>query len=89
MRYKTSKALEQAVKAAAVKLGRDTNGAIAGFYHDRFLCRVFSESEAPPRFRGCRSGRGGRGGLDTTCPSRQGDGACLESRKAGLDFSTS
>ncbi len=45
MRHKTPKALEQAVKAAAVKSGRDTNRAIAGFYHDRFLCRVFSESE--------------------------------------------
>ena len=45
MRYKTPKALEQAVKAAAVKSGRDTNRAIAGFYHDRFLCRVFASSE--------------------------------------------
>ena len=42
MRCKTPKALEQAVKAAAKKSGRDTNRAIAGFYHDRFLCRVFA-----------------------------------------------
>ena len=45
MRYKTPKALEQAVKAAAVRSGRDTNRAIAGFYHDRFLCRVFASSK--------------------------------------------
>ena len=45
MRYKTPKALEQAVKAAAKKSGRDTNKAIAGFYHDRFLCRVFAADE--------------------------------------------
>ena len=45
MRYKTPKALEQAVKAAAVKSDRGTNRAIAGFYHDRFLCRIFSADE--------------------------------------------
>ena len=45
MRYKTPKALEQAVKAVAVKSDRDTSRAIAGFYHDRFLCRVFSADE--------------------------------------------
>ena len=45
MRHKTPKAPEQAVKAAAVKSGRDTNKAIAGFYHDRFLCRTFASSE--------------------------------------------
>ena len=45
MRYKTPKALEQAVKAAAVKSDRDTSRAIAGFYHDRFLCRLFSADE--------------------------------------------
>ena len=45
MRYKTPKALEQAVKSAAVKSDRDTNKAIAGFYHDRFLCRTFASSE--------------------------------------------
>ena len=45
MRYKTPRALEQAVKAAAKKSGRDTNRAIAGFYHDRFLCRVFATDE--------------------------------------------
>lgn len=45
MRYKTPKALEQAVKAAAVKSDRDTSKAIAGFYHDRFLCRTFASSE--------------------------------------------
>ena len=45
MRYKTSKALEQAMKAAAAKSDRDTHEAISGFYHDRFLCRVFASSE--------------------------------------------
>ena len=45
MRYKTPKALEQAVKAAAAKSDRDTSKAIAGFYHDRFLCRTFTSSE--------------------------------------------
>ena len=46
MRYRTPKALEQAVKAAAVKSGRNTNRAIAGFYHDQFLCRVYASSES-------------------------------------------
>ena len=45
MRYKTPRALEQAVKAAARKSSRDTSRAIAGFYHDRFLCRVFAADE--------------------------------------------
>lgn len=34
--------MEQAVKAAAKASGRDANKAIQAFYHDRFLCRVFS-----------------------------------------------
>ncbi len=41
-RYKTYRAMEQAVKAAAKASGRDVNRAIQAFYHDRFLCRVFS-----------------------------------------------
>ena len=41
-RYKTYRAMEQAVKAAAKSSGRDINKAIQAFYHDRFLCRVFS-----------------------------------------------
>ena len=45
MKYKTPRALEQAVKAEAAKSDRDTNRAIAGFYHDRFLCRVFASEE--------------------------------------------
>ena len=45
MKYKTPQALEQAVKAAASKSGRDTHEAITEFYHDRFLCRVFSSNE--------------------------------------------
>ncbi len=40
--------MEQAVKAAAKASGRDVNKAIQAFYHDRFLCRVFSAEE--PRF---------------------------------------
>lgn len=40
--YKTYRAMEQAVKAAAKASGRDVNKAIQAFYHDRFLCRVFS-----------------------------------------------
>ncbi len=47
-RYKTYRAMEQAVKAAARASGRDVNKAIQAFYHDRFLCRVFSADE--PRF---------------------------------------
>lgn len=34
--------MEQAVKAAAKASGRDVNKVIQAFYHDRFLCRVFS-----------------------------------------------
>lgn len=41
-KYKTYRAMEQAVKAAAKASGRDVNKAIQAFYHDRFLCRVFS-----------------------------------------------
>lgn len=41
-RYKTYCAMEQAVKAAAKASGRDVNKVIQAFYHDRFLCRVFS-----------------------------------------------
>ncbi len=41
-RYKTYRAMEQAVKSAARASGRDVNKAIQAFYHDRFLCRVFS-----------------------------------------------
>jgi hypothetical protein len=41
-RYKTYRAMEQAVKSAAKASGRDVNKAIQAFYHDRFLCRVFS-----------------------------------------------
>lgn len=42
MKYKTPGALEQAVKAAARNSNRDTNTAIAAFWRDRLLCRVFS-----------------------------------------------
>ena len=45
MKYRTPRALEQAVKAAAKRSGRDVNKAIKGFYHDRLLCRVFSLAE--------------------------------------------
>lgn len=45
MKYRTPRALEQAVKAAAKRSGRDANKAIKGFYHDRLLCRVFSLEE--------------------------------------------
>ena len=45
MKYRTPRALEQAVKAAAKESGRDVNRAITGFYHDRLLCRVFSQTE--------------------------------------------
>lgn len=44
-KYKTYRAMEQAVKAAAKSSGRDVNKAIQAFYHDRFLCRIFSSSE--------------------------------------------
>ena len=64
MRYKTSRALEQAVKAAAKKSGRDVNRAIADFYHDRLLERVFSEKN--PAF----VLKGGRGMLARTLSAR-------------------
>ena len=41
-RYKTYRAMDQAVKAAAKTSGRDVNKSIQAFYHDRFLCRIFS-----------------------------------------------
>ena len=45
MKYKDSRSLEMAIKAAAKASGTDTNKAIERFYFDRFLCRVFSEPE--------------------------------------------
>jgi hypothetical protein len=45
MRYKSPTAFEQAVKAAARKSGRDVGKAIAAFWRDRLLCRVFSTPE--------------------------------------------
>lgn len=45
MKYKDSRSLEMAIKAAAIASDTDTNKAIEGFYFDRFLCRVFSEPE--------------------------------------------
>ena len=64
MRYKTPRALEQAVKEAAKKSGRDVNRAITDFYHDRLLERVFSERE--PSF----VLKGGRGMLARTANAR-------------------
>lgn len=52
MRYKSATALEQAVKAAARKSGRDVNKAIAAFWRDRLLCRVFSTPEPAFALRG-------------------------------------
>lgn len=46
--YKTGKALEMAVKAAAAKSEQDTNRAVDDFYVGRLLERVFSQEE--PRF---------------------------------------
>lgn len=46
--FKDARALEQAVREAARKSPRDTSKAIAGFYRDRLLCRIFSERS--PRF---------------------------------------
>ena len=45
MKYKTPAALDMAVKSAAKTSPFDTNKAIASFYFDRLLCRIFSESE--------------------------------------------
>lgn len=45
MKYKTSAALEMAVKDAAKKSPMDTNRAISDFYFHRFLCRVFSNDK--------------------------------------------
>ena len=64
MRYKTPRALEQAVKEAARGSGRDVNRAITDFYHDRLLERVFSEQE--PSF----VLKGGRGMLARTASAR-------------------
>ena len=44
-KYQTYRAMEQAVKAAAKASRRDVNKAIQAFYHDRFLCRVFSADD--------------------------------------------
>ncbi len=42
MAYKTPAALEMAIKQAAKESPQDTNRTIAGFWHHRFLCRVFT-----------------------------------------------
>lgn len=43
--YATPEAMENAVRAAARKSPLDTSYAVELFYHDRFLCRVFSPME--------------------------------------------
>lgn len=45
--YSSPKALEMAVKDAALKSPLDTSRAIAGFYFHRLLYRVFSEPDTP------------------------------------------
>lgn len=55
MKYSTPKALEMAVKEAAKKSPFDTNRAIQAFYHHRFLCRVFSDSQCPFTLKGGHS----------------------------------
>lgn len=45
MKYKTSKALEMAVKTAAKNSPLDTGRAVSGFYFHRLLCRIFSDPE--------------------------------------------
>lgn len=64
MRYKTPRALEQAVKEAARKSGRNVNRAITDFYHDRLLERVFSRPDSPFVLKG------GRGMLARTTSAR-------------------
>ena len=59
-RYRTARALEMALKEAARRSGRDVNRAMADFWHDRLLERVFSEGE--PSF----VLKGGRGMLART-----------------------
>lgn len=79
MRYKTPRALEQAVKAAAKKAPYDADKAIRSFYFDRFLCRVFSET--PPAF----VLKGGQGMLARTVGTRATRDIDLLFKKQDLD----
>ena len=79
MRYKTPRALEQAVKEAARRSGRDVNRAIADFYHDRLLERVFSEQE--PSF----VLKGGRGMLARTARARYTKDTDMAYEGGGID----
>ncbi len=63
-RYRTSRALEMALKEAARRSGRDVNRAIADFWHGRLLERVFSEDDTPFVLKG------GRGMLARTPSAR-------------------
>ena len=55
MRYKTPNALEMAIKDAARRSSQDTGKAIAGFYFDRFLCRIFSNENSAFILKGGQS----------------------------------
>lgn len=79
MKYKTPRALEQAVKAAAKKAPYDVDKAVRGFYFDRFLCRVFSET--PPAF----VIKGGQGMLARTVGTRATRDIDLLFKKQNLD----
>lgn len=63
-KYKSAKALEMAVKAAAKKSGQDVGKAMEAYYAGRFLERVFSEPN--PAF----VLKGGRGMLARTANAR-------------------
>lgn len=79
MKYKDSRSLEMAIKAAAKSSGMDTNKAIEGFYFDRFLCRVFSEPE--PAF----ILKGGQSMLARTIAARTTRDIDLISRSMDID----
>lgn len=79
MKYKDPRSLEMAVKAAAKSSDTDTNKAIEGFYFDRFLCRVFSESE--PAF----ILKGGQSMLARTMDARTTRDIDLISRSLDID----
>lgn len=78
-KYKTPRALEQAVKSAAQKFPMDTNKAIRSFYFDRLLCRIFSEEH--PAF----VLKGGQGMIARTLNTRSTRDIDLVYREVNVD----
>lgn len=83
MKYRSPKALEQAVKAAARASEMDTNQAMAGFFFHRLLCRVFSDPDSPFVLKG------GQGMLARAADARRTRDIDLSTSEIDIDSAVS